>query len=82
MEKEFSGRMWRPNACCYVWGIEVLCSINVGPHLFNKSCFHSITFVVVVVVQEEEEEEEKAKEGSKPLHGFWNWYWGNYEDAL
>lgn len=43
MEKEYSGRMWRPDACCYVWGIEVLGSINGGSHLFNKSLNGSIT---------------------------------------
>jgi RsiW-degrading membrane proteinase PrsW (M82 family) len=50
MKEEYSGPMWRPDACCCVCGFEVICSVNGGPHLFNKSCFHSVTFVVVVVV--------------------------------
>jgi len=71
MEKEYSGCMWRPDACCFVWGIKVLGSTNGGPHLFNKICFHSVNFVVVVVVVVAVQEEQ-TKEGNKPLHGFWN----------
>jgi hypothetical protein len=69
MKAEYSGPIWRPDACCCVWGIEIFGSINVGSHLFNKSCFHSVTFVVVVFVVVVQEEEQ-AEEGSKPRHGF------------
>jgi hypothetical protein len=71
MEEEYSGPMWRPDACSYAWGIEVLRLINGGPQLFNKSCFRSVNFVVVVFVVVVQEEEQ-TKEGSKPRHGIWN----------